>query len=76
MSKTRDAGILESNSELLVFAPAYPTRKGTVLGQLWFLPTSKTILLVLSCSYTKNAEKLCGPGRGERDLKHLLTTAF
>ena len=50
VSKTRDAGILGSNSELLVFAPAYPTRKGTVLGQLWFLPTSKTMLLVLSCS--------------------------
>ena len=30
VSKTRDAGILGSNSELLVFAPAYPTRKGKV----------------------------------------------
>ena len=30
-----------------VFAPQYPTRKGRVLGQLWYLPVSKTILIDL-----------------------------
>ena len=30
-----------------VFASQYPTRKGRVLGQLWYLPVSKTILIDL-----------------------------
>ena len=30
-----------------IFAPQYPTRKGRVLGQLWYLPVSKTILIDL-----------------------------
>ena len=37
--------VLVSDTELLAFAPEHPTRKGTVLGQLWFLPTSKTMLI-------------------------------
>ena len=39
--------ILGSDPEVRVFAPHYPTRKGRVLGQLWYLPVSKTILIDL-----------------------------
>ena len=28
-----------------VFAPKYPTQKGSELGRLWYLPTSRPILI-------------------------------
>ena len=37
-----------------VFAPQSPTRKGRVLGQLWYLPVSKTII---DCFEARHMEK-------------------
>ena len=35
------------NPRVRVFAPQCPTRKGRVLGKLWHLPASKTLLIDL-----------------------------
>ena len=39
--------VLGIDPRVRVFAPQYPTRKGRVLGQLWYVPTSKTISIDL-----------------------------
>ena len=40
--------VLGSDPGVWIFAPQYSTRKGrVVLGQLWYLPTSKMILIDL-----------------------------
>ena len=40
--------VLGSDPGVRVFAPQYPARKGRVLGQLQYLPPSKTILIELT----------------------------
>ena len=51
----RAACVLGSDPGVRIFSPQYPTRKGGVLGQLWYLPVSKR--------HDKNAEKFCGHWR-------------
>ena len=49
--------ILGSDSGIRIFAPKYPTRKARVFGQLWYLPTSKAIMIDLKLViYAKSAE--------------------
>ena len=57
--------VLTSDPRAWVFAPQYPTRMGKVLGQLWYLPISKTILIDLNriIINVKSAEKFCGYGK-------------
>ena len=61
MFVTRDGTELGSNQGVRVFAPQYPTQKGRVLGQLWYLPTLETILIVQSLSYAKHTRKILWP---------------
>ena len=51
-------GVLRSSPGVRVFAPQYPTRKGRVLGQLWYPPTSKTILLAIDRSEARHTIKM------------------
>ena len=44
-------------------APQYPIRKGRVLGQLWYMPVSRTILIDLKLVRDKNVEKFCSHGK-------------
>ena len=39
--------VLGSSPGVRVFASQNPTQKGRVLGQLWYEPSSKTILLAI-----------------------------
>ena len=57
-STNRLERVLASKKGVWVFAPQHPSRKGMVLGQLQYMPISKTILIAIgSSSYDKNAEK-------------------
>ena len=74
--------VLGSDPEVRVFDPQYLTCKGKVLGQLWYPPTSKTILIdLMVVMYAKNAEKFCGHGKFDvivdtyLKLWHLWTTS-
>ena len=46
-STNRLERVLASEKGVWVFAPQHPTRKGMVLGQLRYLPISKTILTAI-----------------------------
>ena len=57
-----------------VFAPQYPTRKGRVLGQLWYLPVSKTILIVLKLDTWKKLLKILWPWKIWQRRRHIFQT--
>ena len=46
-STNRLERVLASEKGVWVFAPQNPTRKGMVLGQLRYLPISKTVLIAI-----------------------------
>ena len=57
--------VLTSDPGASVLAPQYLTQIGKVLGQLWYWPISKTILIALNRINIngKSAEKFCGYGK-------------
>ena len=62
------------NPGVRVFAPQYPTWKGRVLGQLWYLPVSKTILIDLTLDTWQRMLKILWPWKIWHCPRHIFQT--